>query len=69
MTEQVYLNIKDVMQRYRVSRATVYRWVEIGFLPPGVKLGYSRRWPIDELREFEKENMKKQGGQFLHMTR
>ena len=52
--EQKYFTIKDLAKRYGVSRITIFNRVKAGLLPRGIKLGFSRRWSIDEIEEAEK---------------
>lgn len=39
------LDIRDLTKRYKVSAATIYRWIRSGHFPAGVALGpKTRRW-------------------------
>jgi predicted DNA-binding transcriptional regulator AlpA len=43
-------NTKDIMNRYNISRATIYNWQKkIGFPPPFMH----GRWHIKDLEEWE----------------
>lgn len=53
MQPKIYLTLKDVIRRYSVSQATVYRWLANGEFPSGIKIGATRRWNIEDLLEFE----------------
>ncbi len=55
MQPKIYLTLKDVIRRYSVSQATVYRWLANGEFPAGIKIGATRRWNIDDLLEFERK--------------
>jgi prophage regulatory protein len=37
-----YISMNELASRLTISRATVYRWIEIGLLPHPIKLGPSR---------------------------
>lgn len=49
-----YITDKDLMKRYDISRATVWRWSKAGLLPKPVKLNGSTRWDIEALEKFDK---------------
>jgi len=50
----MYLSIKQLTQRYGVSPATIWRWVNEGVLPKPHKLGpATTRWHVDDLQAFE----------------
>jgi predicted DNA-binding transcriptional regulator AlpA len=55
MQPKIYLTLKDVIRRYGVSQATVYRWLANDNFPKGIKIGATRRWNIDDLLEFEQQ--------------
>ena len=43
--EDGLLDIRDLTKRYKVSAATIYRWIRDGRFPAGVALGpKTRRW-------------------------
>ena len=45
-----HLRLRDILERLKISRATWYRWMQVGFAPKGKKLGsYIRVWPEPEL--------------------
>ena len=48
-----FLTIKDLTDRYGVSRASIYNHIKAGRFPQGVVIGHSRRWSIKELEAFE----------------
>ena len=51
-----WLTYLDVCNRYRIGSSTLYRWIADKRFPAGVMMGRkSRRWNIDELVEWEKE--------------
>lgn len=48
--EDEYLTLEDVTKRYKVSEATIYRWIKVGIFPKGQLYGpRSRRWKKSEL--------------------
>lgn len=51
---QCYMTIKDLSERYDVSKRTIRRWADENILPLDIdsELGI-RRWDIEELEEFE----------------
>ena len=55
MHTKTYLTLKDVLRRYSISQATIYRWLNNGDFPQGIRIGATRRWNIEELIEFEQE--------------
>lgn len=50
-----FLTLADVAKRYQISKAGVYRLVKNGYLPHGLKLGKTHRWPLSQLEAHEKE--------------
>lgn len=52
--EQKYFSIKDLVKRYGISRQAIYNRVDAGILPKGVKIGWLRRWSLEEIEEAEK---------------
>lgn len=46
------LHVKDVCLRYRISEATLYRWVSAGILPRPVRF-YGSLWSLAELERAE----------------
>lgn len=55
-TASQFFTIDEVAKRYRVSRSTVWRWVEKNQrFPPPIRLSSGvSRWPDYQLLEFEK---------------
>ncbi len=50
----LFLDSRQVRERYGVSRTTVWRWVREGRLPEPVNVGpASIRWRLHDLQEFE----------------
>ena len=41
-----YVTANELAKSLRVSRSCIYGFVKRGVLPPGLKLGHSRRWPL-----------------------
>jgi len=50
----MFLTTKDVMNRYRISRSTLYRWEHTEEFPAPKRFGSVKRWALPELEEFEK---------------
>jgi predicted DNA-binding transcriptional regulator AlpA len=51
-----YLNVRDLMARYRIARSTVWDWVQKGRLPKPQKVGpNSSRWDVRELDKCDAE--------------
>lgn len=50
---EMYLSIKDVAQRYGVSVATIFVWVNKNILPRQIKFGRCSRWRLTDLVENE----------------
>lgn len=48
-----FLTIKDLADRYGVSRASIYNHIKAGRFPQGVFIGRSHRWSVKELEAFE----------------
>ncbi len=48
-----YMTAKQVGQWFALSERTVYRWADLGKMPPPVKIGGSVRFKIETLREWE----------------
>lgn len=45
-----YLSDRDLANRYGVSRATIWRWMQRGRLPPPRKIAENTtRWRLDEV--------------------
>lgn len=47
-----FLTVSDIANLLRVSRSCVYSLVRRGVLPPGFRLGGSRRWSVHELKRY-----------------
>ncbi|MFD3396723.1 helix-turn-helix transcriptional regulator [Alteromonas macleodii] len=53
-----YLSVKSVSNRYEIGVSTVWLRVKQGKLPKPVKLhGTSTRWRLEDLEQFEKEQV------------
>jgi prophage regulatory protein len=49
-----YYSDKHLSERYKVARATVWRWVREGKFPSPVKLGSNcTRWKISDVEAWE----------------
>lgn len=55
MMATAFLSAREVATRYGLTRGTVYRMAEGGTLPPGIRLGHTRRWLMSELEEWERD--------------
>ena len=52
----VYLTVYEVAEMLRVSRRTIYRWMENGKIRFFQAMGGATRVPLSELNRFIKEN-------------
>lgn len=53
-TDNFYLTVTQVAQRYEVSTDTIWRWARTGELPKGVKVGpNATRWRMSDLARHE----------------
>lgn len=48
-----YLSLLQVMERYGISRPTVYRYIQHRNMPAPIKFGRLSRWPLIELEAWE----------------
>lgn len=52
----IYVTMQDVLDRYEITRATLYRWMDLGVFPKPIEYQHSvNRWSIEELRKWEDE--------------
>ncbi|WP_429886458.1 helix-turn-helix transcriptional regulator [Geoalkalibacter halelectricus] len=58
MSNDRYLSVRDVAQRYGVSVATIWRWTAANIFPQPVKLNFSTRWRMKDLLDWEVEQAK-----------
>ena len=49
----MYLNTREVMERYSISRATLFRWERDGKIPKARNLHNLKRWNMEELEKWE----------------
>jgi len=49
----MFLTTKEVMERYKISRTTLYRWEGTNRFPEARKFGTIKRWALPELLDFE----------------
>jgi predicted DNA-binding transcriptional regulator AlpA len=50
-----FLRARDLMERYQVSRVTLWAWERAGILPRGVLLGPNTKgWALSAIEEFER---------------
>ena len=47
-----YVTVNEIAELLRVSRSTLYALIQRGKFPPGLKIGHSRRWPVDSLKAY-----------------
>jgi predicted DNA-binding transcriptional regulator AlpA len=58
-----YLSSQDIQARYRISRSTLYRWIEnpeISF-PEPVKIGHRILWREADLKVFDERIVEQRG--------
>lgn len=58
-----FLRRKDVLARYGITNATLYRWIEAGHFPKPVKLvpgGRISGWPQEEVEERDRKHLVQQ---------
>lgn len=49
-----FLTVKDLAERYGVSRITINHWRNRGLFPQGMKVARTRRWSLSEITAWEK---------------
>lgn len=50
-----FFRARDLCDRYKVSRVTLWHWERAGILPRGVLIGPNTKgWPDDVIAEFER---------------
>lgn len=54
-SDQVFLNAKQLRERYRIAHSTLWEWERTGKIPMGFKMGNVRRWKLAELEEWEEQ--------------
>ena len=59
MSEDRYLKITEVADRYGIHRVTVYRKIEAGKLPRPVSIGGMPRWSLAALKRWENAQARK----------
>ncbi|QCO57389.1 helix-turn-helix domain-containing protein (plasmid) [Pseudorhodobacter turbinis] len=53
-TDDIYLTVEEVAERYRVSPATIWRWKRAGDFPRAVKVGPGcTRWRLKDIIEHD----------------
>ena len=55
-----FLSIKELSERYGISKASAYNYVRDGKLPRGIHIGKAHRWALSELEAFERALLEKQ---------
>lgn len=53
--QPVYRTLNDLCVRYKKSRATIYRRIADGTIPPGTHFGQGLLWRESDLREAEEK--------------
>ena len=48
-TTQRLGGVDEVVQRYDAHPRSIYRWADLGLIPPGFKLGVLRKWNLEEI--------------------
>ena len=56
--EDRYITIKEVTERLRVCKASIYSWAKAGTFPKQKKFGCSTRWSLLEIEEWVKTRPK-----------
>ena len=52
----MYIDAKQVIERYGISKATLYNWLKQGIFPQGIYLGNRiRRWEMSEIEAYERQ--------------
>ena len=49
-TLEQYLNANQLAQSLGISRGAIYSLMRKGIIPPGLKIGRSRRWSIKDIQ-------------------
>jgi len=58
----VWLNLRDVCDRFRVSGTMIWRWRQLGQFPEPHRLGRRAvRWHVDDIVAFEARAAARQG--------
>jgi DNA-binding transcriptional MerR regulator len=47
------VSLDEVSDRYRCSKRTLRRWLQLGLLPPPIRLGSQRFWRVADLAALE----------------
>jgi len=54
--KEIYLSDKENAARFKVSRATVWRWVATRAFPPPIKFSSgTTRWRLADIEQWEKK--------------
>ena len=48
-----YLTAADLMERFLITRATIFNLMKAGKFPRGIKIGHVYRWPLNDIENFE----------------
>lgn len=62
MQDETYLSIKDLRNRYKVSHATPWRWIDSRAFPKPVKVGGCTRWKLSDVAKWEADQQQEQRG-------
>lgn len=49
----MYITASEVMQRYSISRTTLFRWERDGKLPEAKYFNSLKRWSLNDLESWE----------------
>lgn len=59
LLENHYLSDRDLAERFRITRGSIWRWVKNGILPPPVKFSPGcSRWSAETVEAFERSRSK-----------
>ena len=53
-----FLRIKDLQNRYGISRQTVYNYENQGVIPKSFKIGNFRVWDAQQVENFDEKRIK-----------
>lgn len=53
-----FLRIKDLQNRYGISRQTVYNYENQGVIPKSFKVGNFRVWDAQQVENFDEKRIK-----------
>jgi len=63
MTNKRYFRVRDLTERYGVSRSTIWNWRRTRLLPEPLRIGLNTIvWPPEAIEEFEARRVQTGGG-------